>query len=128
MPRVWGRWIVGIATMFMFVAILSGVITHKKIFTDFFTFRPKKGQRSWLDAHNATAVLALPFHLVITFSGLVLLMFMLMPWGIQAIYGGDTNAYFAEVRGARPQATTQGERQRGAGRRPGPRRWHPSRR
>jgi len=113
MPRVWGRWIVGIATMFMFVAILSGVITHKKIFTDFFTFRPKKGQRSWLDAHIATAVLALPFHIVITFSGLVLLMFMLMPWGIQAIYGGDTNAYFAEVRGARPQATAQGERQRG---------------
>ena len=113
MPRVWGRWIVGIATMFMFVAIISGVITHKKIFTDFFTFRPKKGQRSWLDAHNATAVLALPFHIVITFSGLVLLMFMLMPWGIQAVYGGDTNAYFAESRGARPQAPAQGERQRG---------------
>ena len=104
MPRVWGRWIVGIATMVMFVAIISGVITHKKIFTDFFTFRPKKGQRSWLDAHNATAVLALPFHIVITFSGLVLLMFMLMPWGIQAVYGGDTNAYFAEARGGRQGA------------------------
>jgi len=41
-PRTWGRWIVGIATMMMFVAIISGVITHKKIFSDFFTFRPKK--------------------------------------------------------------------------------------
>lgn len=103
MPRVWGRWIVGIATMFMFVAIISGVITHKKIFTEFFTFRPRKGQRSWLDAHNATAVLALPFHIIITFSGLLLLMFMLMPWGIDAVYNGDTQKYFAESRG-RPAA------------------------
>ncbi len=101
MPRVWGRWIVGIATMFMLVAIISGVITHKKIFTEFFTFRPRKGQRSWLDAHNATAVLALPFHVVITFSGLLLLMFMLMPWGVHAVYDGDTQKYFAESRGGR---------------------------
>ena len=100
MPRVWGRWIVGIATMVMFVAIISGVITHKKIFTDFFTFRPRKGQRSWLDAHNATAVLALPFHVVITFSGLLLLMATLMPWGVDAVYKGDPQAYFAERRGA----------------------------
>lgn len=109
MPRVWGRWIVGIATMFMFVAIISGVITHKKIFTEFFTFRPRKGQRSWLDAHNATAVLALPFHIIITFSGLLLLMFMLMPWGIDAVYNGDTQKYFAESRG-RPAAGA-GERE-----------------
>lgn len=71
MPRVWGRWIVSFATMVMFVAILSGVVTHKKIFTDFFPFRPRKGQRSWLDAHNATAVLASPFHVMITSSGLL---------------------------------------------------------
>ncbi|MEG2263546.1 MAG: PepSY-associated TM helix domain-containing protein, partial [Acinetobacter sp.] len=70
----------------MLVAIISGVITHKKIFKDFFTFRPGKGQRSWLDAHNATAVFALPFHIMITFSGLLLLLFTLMPWGVNQIY------------------------------------------
>lgn len=98
MPRNTARWIVGIATMFMFVAIISGVITHKKIFADFFTFRPKKGQRSWLDAHNATAVLALPFHIMITFSGLLLLMYLLMPWGLDAVYQGDRQAFAAERR------------------------------
>ncbi|WP_338767986.1 PepSY-associated TM helix domain-containing protein [Massilia sp. METH4] len=102
MDRVTGRWIVGIATMFMFVAIISGVITHKKIFAEFFTFRPKKGQRSWLDAHNASAVLALPFHIMITFSGLLLLMAMLMPWGADAAYGGDRQAYNMERRGMVP--------------------------
>ena len=86
MPRIWSRWIVGIATMFMLVAIISGIITHKKIFKDFFTFRSGKGQRSWLDAHNATAVFALPFHIMITFSGLLLLLFTIMPWGVNQIY------------------------------------------
>ncbi|CAB3877069.1 PepSY-associated TM helix domain-containing protein [Achromobacter sp. CF-sbj1-Ac2-l] len=83
----WGRWLASIAGMFMLVAIISGIITHKKIFADFFTFRPKKGgQRAWMDGHNALSVLGLPFHLMITFSGLVLFMAMLMPAGIMAVY------------------------------------------
>ena len=69
MPVVWGRWLAGAAAMFMLVAIVSGVITHKKIFVDFFTFRWGKGQRSWLDAHNALSVFGLPFHLMITYTG-----------------------------------------------------------
>ena len=122
MPRVWGRWIVGIATLVMFVAILSGIITHKKIFKDFFTFRPRKGQRSWLDAHNATAVLALPFHIVITFSGLLLLMTMLMPWGANAVYEGQPQRFNAERRGMQmvsaPQAAARAPRE-GRGERAG---------
>ena len=86
LPRIWARWMVGVATLLMLVAIISGVITHKKIFKDFFTFRPGKGQRSWLDAHIATAIFALPFHIMITFSGLLLLLFTLMPWGVNQIY------------------------------------------
>jgi len=116
MPRNLARWIVGIATMFMFVAIISGVITHKKIFTDFFTFRPKKGQRSWLDAHNATAVLALPFHVMITFSGLLLLMGTLMPWGADVAYDGNTQAYNMARRGLAPPpgAQQQGAQREGS--------------
>lgn len=109
LPRVAARWIVGIATMVMLVAIVSGVITHKKIFKDFFTFRPRKGQRSWLDAHNATAVLALPFHLMITYSGLLLLMFMLMPWGVESAYQGDTQRFFAESGGRGGRGAPVGE-------------------
>src|SRR5690606_12876251 len=71
----------------------------KKIFADFFTFRLRKGQRSWMDAHNALGVLALPFHFMITYSGLLLLMTMLMPWGIQSAYQGDMKAYFSERNG-----------------------------
>ena len=84
MPVQWGRWLAGVAAMFMLVAIVSGVITHKKIFVDFFTFRWGKGQRSWLDAHNALSVFGLPFHFMITYTGLVTLMALYMPWGERA--------------------------------------------
>ncbi|WP_300759222.1 PepSY-associated TM helix domain-containing protein [Janthinobacterium sp.] len=97
MPAIWARWIVGFCAMFMLVSIISGVITHKRIFKDLFTFRPKKSQRSWLDAHNVTAVLALPYHLMITYTGLVTLMFLYMPSGATAAYKGDQDAFFAEA-------------------------------
>lgn len=96
MPILWGRWIAGFCAMAMLIAIVSGVITHKKIFADFFTFRPRKGQRSWLDGHNALAVLALPFHLMITYTGLVTLMTLYMPWGADGS-NGSRNALFAEI-------------------------------
>ncbi|MEP5051166.1 MAG: PepSY-associated TM helix domain-containing protein, partial [Alloalcanivorax venustensis] len=96
-PRIWARWLICVATMFMLVAIVSGVITHKKIFKDFFTFRPGKGQRSWLDSHNATAVLALPFHFMITYSGLLIFMVMLMPWGMNAAYEDGWRGFFQDV-------------------------------
>ena len=93
LPVIWARYIVGFAAMFMLVAILSGVITHKKIFQDFFTLRLKKGQRSWLDGHNVCAVLALPFHLMITYTGLVTLMFLYMPFGIGANFADEDRFY-----------------------------------
>ncbi|WP_339533120.1 PepSY-associated TM helix domain-containing protein [Pseudomonas mucidolens] len=97
MPYPWGRWLSTIAAMVMFVALISGIITHKKIFKDFFTFRPRKGQRSWLDGHNAVGVLVLPFHLMITYSSLVIFMTLVMPASILASYGGDTRAFFNDV-------------------------------
>jgi uncharacterized iron-regulated membrane protein len=96
-PVIWARWIVGFCSMFMLVAIITGVITHKKIFKDFFTFRPGKGQRSWLDFHNVSAVLALPYHAMITYTGIVTLMFLYLPWGVQAAYPKDADAFWNEA-------------------------------
>jgi uncharacterized iron-regulated membrane protein len=98
MDRIWGRWIIGIATMLMFIAIVSGVIVHRNIFKDFFTFRPAKGKRSWLDAHNGCSVLSLPFHIMITFSGLLLFGNMMIPTAMQSAFKGDMDAYRQNVR------------------------------
>ena len=109
MPHPWGRWLSTAAAMVMFVALITGIITHKKIFKDFFTFRPRKGQRSWLDGHNAVGVLVLPFHLMITYSSLVIFMSMVMPAPILASYGNDTRAFFNEVFPATDNAPALGQ-------------------
>nr|WP_232727927.1 PepSY-associated TM helix domain-containing protein [Acidovorax sp. 69] len=103
-----GRWVVGAATLMMFIALLTGIVTHRRFFKDFFTFRPAKGgQRAWLDAHNVSGVLVLPFYLMITFSGLMIFHTLYMPSGIATAYrsdkGIDSNAYFADLQGEKPE-------------------------
>lgn len=100
LPSTAAYWIVGICTMFMLMAIVTGVIIHKKIFRDFFTFRPARGQRSWLDVHNILSVVALPFHVMITYSGLIFFGYLYMAPVISATYGpGEENrrVFFDEV-------------------------------
>ncbi len=82
----------------MLIALVSGIITHKKIFTDFFTLRTFKSQRSWLDFHNISSVVALPFFLTITFTGLAIFFYLYLPWGMQKIYPENPYQYFTEIR------------------------------
>ncbi len=97
LPYPWGRYLAVAAAMLMLIAIVSGIIIHKRIFKDIFTFRAGKGKRSWLDAHNVLGVLALPFHLMITATGIVTLLSLVMPWGTAANYGADLETAFAEA-------------------------------
>ena len=77
-----GTWIVGFAALMMLAALVSGVVMHRKIFREFFTFRPRKAtQRSALDLHNMTGVVALPFHFFFAFTGLVIFAGVYFPVG-----------------------------------------------
>lgn len=109
MPRTVAYWIVTICTMFMFVSIITGVVVHKKIFKDFFTFRPMKGQRSWLDMHNILAVMALPFHLMITYSGLLFFMLTVFPVIAVATYGTNGEAIRAAINEVFPRPNIERE-------------------
>ncbi len=109
MPARFARWIVGFCSMFMLVALISGIVIHKRIFKDFFSFRPNKSNRSWLDAHNVSSVMALPYHLMITYTGLITLMFMYMPWAVVTNYDGDTRAFRAELNPSRIQTKPSGQ-------------------
>jgi uncharacterized iron-regulated membrane protein len=93
LPYPWGRVLSASAALAMLLALLTGIIAHRRFFADFFTFRPRKGQRSWLDAHNLLAVTALPFHLLIAFTGALTLAQLIMPWGASAAYHGDAAAF-----------------------------------
>jgi len=86
-PIVVGYLVTSLATMLMLIGLVTGVIIHKKIFIEFFTFRANKGLRSWLDIHNIFSVLPLPFHLMITYSGLILLMGVSFAPVVDATYG-----------------------------------------
>jgi uncharacterized iron-regulated membrane protein len=109
-----GKWLVGLAAMAMLVLLTSGVVIHKKIFAQFFTFRPRKRlQRSSLDLHNLTGVLALPFHAMITLSGLIIFIGMYFPQAHWGVYGAGAKAkaaYTAEAYGrfTRPKANAAG--------------------
>ena len=87
LPEWASQWIVSIATLVLLIGLVTGIVVHRRIFADFFTFRPGKGQRSWLDAHNAASVMSLPFQLMITYSGLIFVMFSFMPLIASAWYG-----------------------------------------
>ncbi|MGH8807108.1 MAG: PepSY-associated TM helix domain-containing protein, partial [Noviherbaspirillum sp.] len=85
-----GQWLLATVSIAMLTLLISGVIIHKKIFADFFTFRPGKSkQRATLDLHNVSSVLLLPFHFLITLSGLIIFMFIYMKPGIVLVYGTD---------------------------------------
>jgi len=88
--------------MGMLAALVSGIVIHKKFFKEYFTFRPAKGQRSWLDAHNASAVLLLPFHLMITYSGLAIFLVIYMPAAMDALFDGNREAFFKAQDSAPP--------------------------
>lgn len=89
-----GYWIVGAAAMAMMLLCISGVVIHRKIFADLFTFRrERKARRLILDLHNVTGVLGLPFHFLISLSGLVIFFSIYFPSAWQAAYGSNQQAY-----------------------------------
>lgn len=75
-----GYWVVGTAALVMLAALVSGLVLHRRVLREFFTFRPRKqAQRRVLDLHNLTGVLALPFHFFFAFTGLVIFASIYLP-------------------------------------------------
>ncbi|WP_158244430.1 MULTISPECIES: PepSY domain-containing protein [unclassified Pseudomonas] len=93
---VLGLILVVLASLALMVALTTGLITHRRIFAEFFSFRPRSGVRSWRDAHTTFAVLALPFHLMITYTGVGILTFFLLPWAVFANYSSP-KTFFSEL-------------------------------
>lgn len=103
-----GYWIVAFGTIFMMVLLVTGVVIHRKIFRDFFTFRPKKSiGRSSLDLHNVTGIVFLPFHFLICLSGFAIFagFYASLPFAVlkdfssssravELIYAADEYAYY----------------------------------
>ena len=107
-----GRWIVGAVSMFLLLALISGIVIHRKIFVDFFTYRRgKKLPRLSLDLHNLTSVLALPFHLAITITGILIFASFYLQPSLSALYPGEeeTRARLSEEAFGYTSRETSGE-------------------
>lgn len=95
-PRPLAYWIVGICAMSLLIALISGLIVHRHVFQNIFTFRPGKGVRSWLDAHTVLGVMALPFYFMVAYTGLVLFMSVYLPQLMQEtnrLDGGEAQLF-----------------------------------
>ncbi|WP_231759255.1 PepSY-associated TM helix domain-containing protein [Microbulbifer elongatus] len=68
-----GIWILGIAGVLYFLALVSGLILLlPTLVKDFFAVRRGKNKkRFWLDAHNVVGITSLPFHVVISLTVIV---------------------------------------------------------
>lgn len=78
-----GLWLVSLASAVMLAALVSGIVIRKQVFKEFFAFHWRK---SWFSAHTMTGVLTLPFVALITYTGLTIVLFLLLPVP-QVLYG-----------------------------------------
>ncbi|WP_183030112.1 PepSY-associated TM helix domain-containing protein [Altericroceibacterium spongiae] len=82
-----------LAAVIMVALCISGVVIHRKIFADFFTLRiVRKPQRTTLDLHNLSGVLALPFHLMIAFTGIAIFTYTYLPSAQMIVFASDPAA------------------------------------
>lgn len=95
-----GMLLVGLAAFAGLLAIVAGVMIHARLFKDFFTLRPEKPLRRLLDLHNLSGVLALPFHLGMLLTGLVIQFPLFLPAGILAVYQEQAGEFAAEAQSA----------------------------
>ncbi|MFZ6875165.1 PepSY-associated TM helix domain-containing protein [Undibacterium sp. Di27W] len=68
-----GGYLMGVAGILYFLALVSGVILLlPTMVKDFFALRPGKNRkRFWLDAHNIIGIASLPYHIVISLTVIV---------------------------------------------------------
>lgn len=88
-----GLWLVAVAGLALLLALITGILIHARIFKDFFTFRPAAGgHKAWLDGHNLSGVITLPFLLMIAYSGVSLSFGNLYPAALERLFNGNEGA------------------------------------
>lgn len=105
LPKSFGMIVVSILGVMLCGLVISGFLSHPRIFKDAFTLRPQAATRlSQADWHNRFSVWGAPFHLMIgitgAFFGLASLFVLI---GAQAFYDGDTSKVVPAIYGAEPQ-------------------------
>ena len=103
-PPTYGLFIVGLTGVALLSSLISGLLSHPRIFRDAFSFRIGGSRRLQdADLHNRLGVWGLPFHIAVSLTGALLGLSVLII-GVLALaaYEGDSEKAFGELIG--PQA------------------------
>lgn len=74
-----GAWLIGSTAIVMLITLATGVCGRRWTFQDMARVRLQPYPRVWLDAHNLTGMLIIPFHLMIVVTGLAMFWSIYMP-------------------------------------------------
>ncbi len=97
LPSTWGRFVVGLTGVALLSSLVSGVLSHPRVFKDAFAFRWGGSKRlQEADLHNRISVWGLPFHLVVSLTGAFLGLTTIIV-GVLALatFKGDTTKAYA---------------------------------
>lgn len=106
LPRTWGFFLVGLTGVALLSSLISGLLSHPRIFKDAFHLRWGGSRRlQEADLHNRLGVWGLPFHVVVSLTGALLGLSTLIV-GVLALaaYDGDSEEAFAAILGPRASA------------------------
>lgn len=101
LPRTWGLFLVGLTGVTLLSSLISGLLSHPRIFKDAFAFRWGGSRRlQEADLHNRLGVWGLPFHVVVSLTGALLGLSTLIV-GVLALaaYDGDSGKAFSAILG-----------------------------
>ncbi len=103
LPKGWGGFIVGLTGVALLSSLISGLLSHPRIFKDAFYLRWGGSERLQnADLHNRLAVWGLPFHFVVSTTGALLgLSALIVGILAMAAYGGNTGQAYAAILGPR---------------------------
>lgn len=94
-----GVYLVGIVTLFFFVALISGIAIHwRKIAKNFYQYRKNKRKDKYLDGHNLLGVMGLPFHIMYALTGLIFNLVIIYQIAYALVlYQGDQTALLKDA-------------------------------
>ncbi len=101
LPRTWGMFLVGLTGVALLSSLVSGLLSHPRLFKDAFYLRWGGSRRlQEADLHNRLGVWGLPFHVVVSTTGALLGLSTLIV-GVLALaaYDGDSEKAFATILG-----------------------------
>jgi len=101
LPRAWGGFVVGLTGVALLSSLISGVLSHPRVFKDAFAFRWGGSKRlQEADLHNRISVWGLPFHLVVSLTGAFLGLTTIIV-GVLALatFKGDASRAYALFQG-----------------------------